>query len=120
MNVTASDLSAPTALLPRKNATPFAGGSLYTRTRFMRDSIAHITFLRVVRLLMFELWAYSFRRYPITSEICLPGDTYSEISSVARPRHAAISSSLRLKAYRWRSASITGAVGGVMPSLPRD
>ncbi len=62
MNVTGSDLSAPTALFPTKNATPFDGGSLNARTRPMSDSIAHMTFFRVVRLLMFELWAYSFRR----------------------------------------------------------
>ncbi len=75
MNVTVSDLSAPTALLPTKKATPCGGTSLNDRTRPIRDSMAHITFFRVVRLLMFELWAYSFRRYDITSEICFPGET---------------------------------------------
>ena len=61
MNVTASDLSAPTAFDPTKKATPFLGGALNWRTRPIRDSIAHMTFFRVVRLLMFELCAYSFR-----------------------------------------------------------
>ena len=59
---TISVLSAPIALCPVKNTTPFGGGCLKYFSRDRIDSIAPWTCFRVLCVLMFELCEYSPRR----------------------------------------------------------
>ncbi len=86
----------PLGIAPQKITKPVGGGSLKSLTRFATFSIAPRTFFLVVLDLMFEAVLYSWRRYVVTSLICLPGGTYSEINSVPRPSFEASVSSNRL------------------------